>query len=129
MVSSIGQADDTALISNDLVFLSHLLKLSNLFCAKSLVELSAEKTRLQCYSNSTRASIEADIDNLTNPIEINGTRIPFSQTASHVGIVRSTVGNAEALLDRFTAHQRSLGAVFVVILCRQLLYSDYLNAP
>ena len=91
VVSSIGQADDTALISNDLVFLSYLLKLSNLFCTKSLVELSAEKTRLQCYSNSTRASIEADIDNLTNPIEINGTRIPFSQTASHVGIVRSVL--------------------------------------
>ena len=48
---------------------------------------------------------------MTNPIEIDGEKINFAKTAEHVGIMRATSGNLPAILDRFTAHKKALGAV------------------
>ena len=50
VISSIGQADDVALISNDLQSLQGLLDLSLSYCSKYHVTLSSEKTKLQVYS-------------------------------------------------------------------------------
>ena len=49
-ISSIGQADDTVLISNDLNNLFYLLVLNNYFTEKYLQEISKEKTKLQVFN-------------------------------------------------------------------------------
>ena len=110
IVSAIGQADDTVLISNDIVLLSYLLILTKTFCQKSLVELSAEKTKLQVFNPEKRSSASLSTD-LFNPIEINGKTIPFTENAEHVGILRCTKGNGPALYARFSAHRKAIGAV------------------
>ena len=51
------------------------------------------------------------LEDFTNPIEINGTTIPFSTTAEHVGIVRSVAGNSAALAARFASHRRALASI------------------
>ena len=109
MVAAIGQADDTVLISNDIVFLSYLLDLTKLFCHKYLVELCAEKTHLQVYGMRFVEQIDVSLESC--PIEINGQKIPFSNSAEHVGVVRSTNGNSQALFQRFRAHHRALASV------------------
>ena len=54
-VSCIGQADDTALISNDVQKLFYLLELTKIFCRKYQVELCADKTKLQAFSTKEMA--------------------------------------------------------------------------
>ena len=49
-VSSVGQADDVALISNDIYALQGLLDLSLTYCKKFNVTLCQSKTKLQVYS-------------------------------------------------------------------------------
>ena len=50
MVSAVGQADDTILLSQDLVKLHYQLHLTNIYCGKHFVDLSAEKTTLQVFT-------------------------------------------------------------------------------
>ena len=47
VVSAVGQADDTVLVSNDIFSLLYLLQLTVLFCHKYCVELSEDKTKIQ----------------------------------------------------------------------------------
>jgi hypothetical protein len=77
IIFSIGLADDTALISNDIQNLFYLLQLTKIFCSKYQVELCAEKTKLQVFSNKKMAHSVA-ISKTTSAIEIGGERIPFS---------------------------------------------------
>ena len=104
-ISAIGQADDTLSISNDIFALSYLLALTMIFCQKYLVQLSAEKTRLQVFS-AVRTRTEPEFPH-TNPININGLQIPFSGQAEHIGILRSPHGNLPAIMTRLTAHKTS----------------------
>ena len=70
-VSSIGQADDTVLISNSINDIFYLLALTNIFSSKYLVNLSAEKTKLQVFHAAD------DYKNANNPLKINGATISF----------------------------------------------------
>ena len=108
VVSAIGQADDTVLISNDVNFLFYLLELTNYYCQKNQVDLCSEKTQLQVFLPKNS---DVNLHDLINPIRINGRTIPFSTVAEHVGILRSTESNKPTLLARFTAHKRALSAV------------------
>ena len=110
-IGAIGQADDTVLLSNDLVCLSYLLELTEVFCQKALVELCAEKTTLQAFYPRRYDPLQISIDEVTNPIKIKGKPITFSASAEHVGVVRHTDGNGPAILARCTAHRKALGAV------------------
>ena len=115
-ISAIGQADDTVLLSNDLIFLSYLLELTKIFCSRYQVELCAEKTKLQAfYPDKPDAALEVQIsiDQSVNPIVINGDRIQFVDTAEHVGVVRHISGNGPAILARCSAHQKALAAVLI----------------
>ena len=56
VVSAIGQADDTCLLSNCLYKLQQLLHLAVEYCNKYHVELVPEKTKLLCYSPSGLSS-------------------------------------------------------------------------
>ena len=113
-ISSIGQADDIALVSNDIHSLFYLLTLTLYFCQKYDVQLSAEKTKLLVYSGKNGFDNETS----SNPIRINGSTVPFVEQADHVGILRSIHGNLPTLLSRFTAHRKALGAVMHTGLAR-----------
>ena len=52
------------------------------------------------------------------PINIDGEKIKFDEEAEHVGLLRSIHGNLAHILNRFTAHRRSLAAVLPVGLAR-----------
>ena len=73
VISGIGQADDTVLLSNDLHKLFCLLVLTLEFCSKYNVELCAEKTRLQMFPSISNPS--PDTRSFLNPIKINDTTI------------------------------------------------------
>ena len=49
---------------------------------------------------------------MINPISLNGQTIPFSDTAEHLGIIRSTSpGNITNISERLAAHRRKLFSV------------------
>ena len=50
-VAAIGQADDTGLVSNDILQLQHILQLTLNYCAKYQVKLSTTKTKLLALNN------------------------------------------------------------------------------
>ena len=116
-VAAIGQADDTALISNDIFNLQYLLKLSNVFCHKYLVEQCAEKNKLQVYTKKGIAYDQSYTD-LVNPIIVNEKQINFSSEAEHVGLLRSTYGNGPTISARFSAHRKALAGLLHTGLAR-----------
>ena len=109
-VSAIGQADDTALISNSTQSLQFLLLLSQSFCKRYHVKLCADKTKLQVYfTKDMKVSVE--YAQKTNPIYMDGEKIDFVNTAEHVGMLRSSSGNTLTIFARITAHKNALGGV------------------
>ena len=109
VVSVIGLADDTALVSNDIFDLYYLLELTKKYDLKYFVNLCAEKTRLQVYL--PKNAKQDTIYSVANPIEINGKTISYANTAEHVGLVRSPSGNLVTLLSRFTAHRKAVAGI------------------
>ena len=77
VISSIGQADDTALVSNCLTKLSDLLQLTTEYCKKYHVELVAEKTKLLAFS-PTGSKHDLHLQKLICPLLLNGHLINFS---------------------------------------------------
>ena len=112
-ISGIGQADDVALVSNDLHALQALLDLSLQYCEKYHVSLSSEKTKLQVYSGKS-SETEAFLGKATSLLNISGHQIAFVDEAEHVGIVRSVAGNLPHLLSRFVAHRRAMFGILPV---------------
>ena len=109
-ISSVGQADDTLLLSNSIKKLQYLLQLSEEFCKRYQVTLSPAKTKLQVFfTSSMRAEVRFAM--ITNPIKLNNQQIHFSETAEHVGILRSTSGNLTTIFTRIKAHNKAMGAV------------------
>ena len=90
-VASVGQADDTCLLSNNLFQLQCLLDLSLRYCEKHQVQLSAGKTKLLVYSNKSNDYVK--YSKLLSPLRIGNTPIEFASTAEHVGVVRAVSGN------------------------------------
>ena len=82
-----------------------------------MVNICAEKTKLQVFSTK-KTDEAANYSVMINPITIDGEKIDFVKTAEHVGIVRATSGNLPAILDRFTAHKKTLRAVLHAGLAR-----------
>ena len=109
-ISCVGQADDTALLSNNINQLYYLLQLSLNFCSKYHVQLSPGKTKLQVYQPKGSAH-ETEYLKKVNPITINNEQISFENDAEHVGLVRSTTGNLPAILARLEAYKCSLQSV------------------
>ena len=116
-VSGKGQADDTALVSNSIHNLNFLLHLTTTFCSKYQVQLSSDKTKLLVYHKKDLKPA-ADYWEFVNPIQVNDIPIKFSETAEHVGVVRSVSGNLPSLLSRISAHKKALGAVLHTGLAR-----------
>ena len=104
-ISSVGQADDSVLSANKISNLANILLLTKDYCDKYHVKLCEGKTKLLRITNCCPDTLEQ-----MNPIKINEKEIEFSESAEHVGIIRSNKGNLPNLLNRFTAHRRSLAA-------------------
>ena len=105
VVSGVGQADDIALLSNNIFSLYNLLYLTLNFCKNFDIELCPDKTKLLMLKRHKDQSFVA-----FNPIILNGKEIGLSQRAEHVGIIRSEQGNTPNLMNRLSAHKRSLAA-------------------
>ena len=108
-VASVGQADDTALLSNDLFQLQCLLDPSLQYCEKHQVQLSAGKTKLLVYSNKSTDYVK--YSKLLSPLHIGDTPIEFASTAEHVGVIRSVSGNLPHVHQRILSHKRALAKI------------------
>jgi hypothetical protein len=117
VVSAIGLADDSCLVSDCVFKLQHLLSLTVEYCSKYHVELVPEKTKLLCFSPSTLQS-SAYYWKLVSPVSLGSFKIEFSNEAEHVGILRSVDGNLPNVMSRMSAHTRALRAVLPAGLAR-----------
>ena len=104
VISGVGQADDTALLANDIYKLRNILHLVLDYCTKFNVTLSPGKTKLmQIGGNHT--------DVIFNPLKIDNTEIKFVTEAEHVGVLRSIDGNLPNIMNRIISHKGALNAV------------------
>ena len=108
VLSAIGQADDVALVSNDIFAIQHLLHLSLQYCMHHHMKLRADKTKLQAFSNKNSDNL-AYYAKVVNPIHMNDEAIEFTSEAEHVDLIRS--GNLPHITGRFSANRKSLAAV------------------
>ena len=111
VISAIAQADDVCLLTNDIFSLQNLLQLSLSYCKKYHVTLSAEKTKLQVFSNNATWQ-KSYYDTVVSPLNIDGEDLPFVSETEHVGLIRSVHGNLPHILNRFKSHR---GALFKVL--------------
>ena len=86
IISCVGQADDSALMANTIYNLQNLLLLTLEYCKKYSVTLVPSKTKLLAFCPSGSEQ-EVQYAKIISPISIDGTPIPFSDSAEHVGIV------------------------------------------
>ena len=117
-VASIGQADDCVLLADNIFSLKNLLTLTLDYCKKYHVKLAPEKTKLLAFASPRHKTI-LEFSKLTSQIMIENTQIKFSDTAEHVGIVRSSSSNLPHILDRIASHRKSLFAVLPAGLARR----------
>ena len=80
--------------------------------------LAPEKTKLLAFA-APRHKTLIQFTKLTSKLEIQNTEIQFSDTAEHVGIVRSSSGNLPHILDRVAAHRKALYAVLAAGVARR----------
>ena len=108
-VAAIGLADDTALVSQDIYVLQHLLQLTLNYCEKYQVQLSPSKTKLLIFSKHETDYVK--YAKLISPIHIGDTVIQHVDCAEHVGVVRSIAGNLPHIQQRLASHRRALSAI------------------
>ena len=96
-ISSIGQADDSALTSSNFHQLAFLLKLTTNYCSKYQVEMTPEKTKLLIFSPNNSNCYATYYTNC-NYLSINSVPLASVPTAEHVGVVHSTHGNSPNIL-------------------------------
>ena len=117
IVSSIGQADDSALVANDVFDLQNLLLLTLEYCQRNNVTLVHEKTKLLAFCPVGHEQ-SVDYSKIRSPINILGNFIPFSDSAEHVGVLRSVHGNGPAILSRISAHRKAVFSLLPAGLAR-----------
>ena len=117
-ISSILLADDSVLLSNDILSLHHLLYLTIQYCKKYKVELVPDKTKLLAFTNNKQ---DPDIEyaKLISQISLNGQQLPFSEEVEHLGILRTTTpGNIESITERLSAYNKKLFSLLPAGLAR-----------
>ena len=115
VVSSVGQADDVALVANVLQQLRLLLKLALDYCQKFNVQLCPSKTKLLVVQPKGSNNILIPC----NPIRMGDNCVDFTSTAKHVGVIRSIEVNMPNLLKRISSFKKSLGSVLSCGLARE----------
>ena len=117
IVSAIGQADDSCLLSDCIFKLQHLLSLTVDYFSKYHVELVPDKTKLLCFTPTGMQSTSF-YWKLVSPVSLGSSKIEFSTEAEHVGILRSVEGNLPNIMSRMSAHRRALNGVLSAGLAR-----------
>ena len=107
VVSCIGQADDSVLLSHDIFSLQNLLLLTIEYCQHYNVTLVPEKTKMLAFT-PPGLELMTEYAKIISPVSIDGSRIPFSESAEHVGIIRSIHGNSPNILSRLSSHRRAV---------------------
>ena len=115
--ASVGQADDTALLSHDLHQLQCLLDLSLIYCRKHQVQLSAGKTKLLVFSKSDTEYVK--YSKLLTPLHIGDVPIKFATSAEHVGVLRDVAGNLPHVHQRMVSHRGALAKILCMGLARK----------
>ena len=105
-ISAIGQADDTALFSNDLFSLNLLASLSDQYAVRSNTIFVPDKTKLVAFVNPKLKNIPP-IEAFLNPVSLSNTKIPLSNRAEHVGVIRESTDIFPHILNRITAHKKA----------------------
>ena len=116
-VAAVGQADDTALLSNDIHQLQCLLNLSIQYCNKHQVQLSAAKTKLLVFSK--KETDYTKYSKLLEPLHIGDTPVEFATEAEHVGVLRSLSGNLPHIHNRIVSHKKALASILCMGLSRR----------
>ena len=115
---SIGQADDVGLVSDDIHRLFCILNLAIQYAKEYHIEMVPEKTKLLCFTPRGQ-HLDTYYWQVVSPISMDGFRIGFSESAEHVGIIRSTqTGNLANVLARQAAHEKAVHAVLPAGLAR-----------
>ena len=118
-VGSVGQADDVVLLSHDIFFLKNLLQLTLDYCQKNHVTLAAEKTKLMVFASKEHKHT-VKYQQAVTPLIINGTTIKSTDSAEHVGVIRSsTSGNLPHIQNRVASHIKALFSVLPAGLSRK----------
>ena len=110
VISCIGQADDSGLLANDIHSLNNLLQLTLEYCKEYSVTLVPEKTKLLAFC-PPGSELLVEYAKIISPISINGNPIQFSDSAEHVGVVRSIHGNRPNIMARLSAHRSAVFAL------------------
>ena len=116
-VAAVGQADDTALLSNDIHQIQCLLNLSIQYCNKHQVQLSAAKTKLLVFSK--KETDYTKYSKLLEPLHIGDTPVEFATEAEHVGVLRSLSGNLPHIHNRIVSHKKALASILCMGLSRR----------
>ena len=116
-VAAVGQADDSALCSNDINKLQYLLKLTTNYCSRYQVELSATKTKLLIFASKETDYVK--YCRLVSPLQLGSTNLEFVDVAEHVGIMRSPSGNLPHIQQRIACHKRSLASILYAGMSRR----------
>ena len=106
IISAIGQADDTALFSNNTLHLSILAQLSETYAKNSNTIFVPKTNKYVAFVNKTLSEIPP-IEYHIAPITISGKKIPLSQSAEHVGVIRDCRSIFPHLLNRMSAHKKA----------------------
>ena len=88
------------------------------YCERHHVELRAEKTKLQAFSNKN-SELQEYYAKIVSPIKLGSDRLQFVTKTEHVGIIRSSKGNMDHITGRLSAHVRALSAVLPVGLAKR----------
>ena len=104
VLSAVGQADDTALLSNDIFKLQLILQLVLNFCKKFDIKLNPTKTKLLVVPPARNPKFFVP----HNPVNIDGTPVEIVDQTEHVGVLRSSSGNLPNILQRITSFKNAI---------------------
>ena len=100
VLTGVGQADDTVLMSNDMQKLQLIFHLALQYCEKFNVKLSPSKTKLMRILPPKFEKISFNIQDK---------EVEFVDQVEHVGVIRSTQGNMPNIMERITSFKKVLG--------------------
>ena len=87
--------------------LKALLHLTKIYCDRYQVKLVGTKTKLLVF-NTKKTKVQAKVELALTTISVDGDIITPTTQATHVGVVRSPIGNGPNIAARLAAHRRSV---------------------
>ena len=109
-LSSIGVADDVALVSPNPHALQSLLNISQVLTSSRCMINVPEKKKLLAYA--PRGDNSVSYWQEAAPLTMAGAPIPISAQAEHVGVLRASSGsNLPSITNRIAGHSKSLYSI------------------